>query len=131
MSHEPTRPAQPQTPSPAILDAAALARLGELDPDGRRGVVGRVLAAFEASLSRMLVQIESLRVEPDAVALSTVAHTLKSSAASVGALALSQACAEIERRRRGGDTRNAGDDVEALLAGGHAALAAVRAILRP
>ena len=39
------------------LDAAALARLRELDPEGRHGVLPRVLGAFEASLARMLAQL--------------------------------------------------------------------------
>ena len=48
---------EPTMPKKAVvavhLDEQALARLRELDPDGRQGVVMRVLAAFETSLARM------------------------------------------------------------------------------
>ncbi len=120
-----------RAPRNTTLDAAALARLRELDPDGRHGVVVRVLAAFEASLSRMLAQLREQRENADATAVKDIAHTLKSSSASVGALELTGACTEIERRVRGGDTSALRADVERLLDEGEAALAAVAAMLRP
>jgi hypothetical protein len=116
---------------PVTLDASALARLRELDPEGRHGVVQRVLAAFETSLARMLGQLEAQLDDPQATVVTGVAHTLKSSAASVGALRLAASCAEIERRTRDGGAPAQRHDVERLIAEGEAALAAVRAILRP
>jgi len=116
---------------PATLDAAALARLRELDPDGRHGVVLRVLAAFETSLGRMLGQLRTELDAGDPAVVAGIAHTLTSSSASVGALALSARCAEIERRLR---EKAAGDlraDVQRLLAEGEVALHAVGSMLRP
>lgn len=118
-------------PSPVALDAAALRRLRELDPDGSHGVVVRVLGAFETSLARMLGQLEAQRVDGDPAAVCGIAHTLKSSSASVGALALSAACAEVEARLRAGPPATLGRDVDHLLAEGRTALAAVGAMLRP
>lgn len=115
---------------PVTLDAAALARLRELDPQGRQGVVARVLAAFEASLTRMLEQLAAERDGGQAQVVRAVAHTLKSSAASVGALRLASACAEVERRVRAGGPTAQRHDVDWLLLEGEAALAAVRAMLR-
>jgi hypothetical protein len=83
------------------LDAAALDRLRQLDPGGRLGVVRRVLAAYETSLVRMLAQLEAARSSADAAAVAAIAHTLKSSSASVGALGLAAACADVEARLRG------------------------------
>jgi len=60
-----------------------------------------------------------------------IAHTLKSSSASVGALALSARCAEIERRLREGADGDLQADVQRLLAEGEAALRAVGSMLRP
>ena len=60
-----------------------------------------------------------------------LAHTLKSSSASVGALALAAACAQVESRMREGRTTNLRDDVDLLLDQGKVALAAVGAMLRP
>ena len=126
-------PAPPQGARPRFvaLDATALARLRELDPDGRHGVVMRVLAAFETSLARMLVQLAAQREDGDAGVVSGIAHTLKSSSASVGALALAQACAEVERRLRAGEPGDLGVDVARLVQEGELALAAVGAMLRP
>lgn len=119
-----------ENPPDSGLDAQALARLRELDPDGRLGVVNRVLAAFEKSVQRMLVQLEAQRDAPDAQAVASLAHTLKSSSASVGALGLSRVCAEVEARLRKGDTSAMHLDMARLIAEGQAALLAVGAILR-
>jgi HPt (histidine-containing phosphotransfer) domain-containing protein len=91
----------PQADEPTPLDAQALARLRELDPDGRHGVLTRVLQAFDTSLARMIVQLQAQSEAGDPQVVAAIAHTLKSSSASVGALALSQACAEVEARWRG------------------------------
>jgi HPt (histidine-containing phosphotransfer) domain-containing protein len=115
---------------PVTLDAAALARLRELDPEGRLGVVDRVLRAFETSLTRMVGQLVNERSGGNAAVVSAVAHTLKSSSASVGALALSRACADVEKRLRNGDPGDLTAEIERLLAESDAALAAVRAMLR-
>ncbi|MDP2004860.1 MAG: Hpt domain-containing protein [Rubrivivax sp.] len=125
-------PPQPTTPEGAgvQLDAEALARLRELDPDGRHGVLGRVLQAFETSLARMLLQLEAQAAGGDEAVVAGVAHTLKSSAASVGALALAQTCAEVERRLRTGAPGSLAGDIERLLQAGGAALVAVKAMLR-
>jgi HPt (histidine-containing phosphotransfer) domain-containing protein len=112
------------------LDAQALARLHELDPDGRLGVVNRVLAAFENSVRRMVTQLEAQRDAGDAKLVANVAHTLKSSSASVGALSLSRACAEVEAKLRKGDTSGLHLDISRLISEGQAALLAVGAILR-
>jgi HPt (histidine-containing phosphotransfer) domain-containing protein len=105
--------------------------LRELDPDGRHGVVMRVLAAFETSLSRMLVQLAAQSDDGDAGVVSGIAHTLKSSSQSVGALALAQACTDVERRLRAGEAGDLDADVARLLQEGEGALLAVGAMLRP
>lgn len=117
---------------PPRLDAAALARLRELDPDGRHGVVTRVLTAFETSLARMMGQLQAeQRDDGDAGAVANVAHTLKSSAASVGALELSRLCAEVERRLRENRPGDLNADIARLLAAAEHAQRAVAAMLRP
>ena len=125
------KPEAPTPISPPRLDAAALARLRELDPDGRHGVVMRVLNAFEASLQRMTAQLQAERAAGNPGVVATVAHTLKSSAASVGALDLSRACSDVERRLREEQPGNLDADIARLLAAAEAALVAVGAMLRP
>jgi HPt (histidine-containing phosphotransfer) domain-containing protein len=84
----------------ALLDAASLDRLRELDPGGRNGLLQRVLRTYTQSLERLLVQWRAARAAGDNNALRVIAHTLKSSSASVGALELSALCADVEARLR-------------------------------
>jgi len=79
-----------------VLDAEALQRLLELDPDGRSRLLERVLRAFESSAKRLGEQFRDARTRGDMAGIRHVVHTLKSSSASIGALALARICAEIE-----------------------------------
>ena len=115
------------------LDAGAVSRLRELDPDGRHGVVTRVMKAFEASLSRMMGQLSAQLVDPgrgDPAVLVSVAHTLKSSSASVGAMSLARACAEVEQGVRSGTLTDIDVQARRLVAECERALTAVTAMLR-
>jgi HPt (histidine-containing phosphotransfer) domain-containing protein len=87
----------------AVLDEACMAELRALDPDGKAQLVRRVLAAYQASLAKQLAQMRASRAAGDWEQVARAAHTLKSSSASVGALALSALCADIERQVREGD----------------------------
>ena len=91
-----------------VLDAACLAELRALDPDGRAQLVKRVLATYQTSLVRLVEQLRQARAEATWEQVSRVAHTLKSSSASIGALSLARLCAEIERLLRTGDHEGAG-----------------------
>lgn len=133
-SHESHMTSAPDSPRPgaAPLDSAALQRLRSLDPEGRHGVVRRVLVTYEAALTR---QLEQLRAElaapstPGMASLGALAHTLKSSSASVGASALAAACAALELRLRQGAQAQT-HDVAELIVLGEAALDSVRTMLR-
>ena len=81
---------------PAVIDADALRRLAELDPTGANRLLQRVFQAFESSVLRMLPQLQSALDSGDMPGVRHVAHTLKSSSASMGAIKLSRLCAEIE-----------------------------------
>ena len=92
------------TPAPAaaVLDPQALERLRELDPGGQSKLLARVVDAFSTSVSRLLPQINKALDAGDLSAIHHVAHTLKSSSASIGATHLSRLCAEIEETARAG-----------------------------
>ena len=79
-----------------VLDAEAIARLRDLDPNGASGLVGRVLHAFETSAGRLLPQLRAAQQSGDTAGVRFVAHTLKSSSASIGAVRFSALCAELE-----------------------------------
>ena len=101
-----------------VLDPVALARLRELDPRGENQLVERVLKAFQTSAARLLPQLQTARQANDRTTVRLVAHTLKSSSASIGAIALSQLCSELETMIR----NDAGEDIEPAVAAMTAAL---------
>ncbi len=86
----------PQPLNATVLDAEALDRLRELDPTGKSRLLERVLRAFHSSASRLAQQFGEARERGDMEGIRHVVHTLKSSSASIGALALARLCAEIE-----------------------------------
>jgi HPt (histidine-containing phosphotransfer) domain-containing protein len=136
MSDDPSDPTDLAHPVPAAdrsfvpLDADALARLRTLDPDGRMGVVQRVLATFDTSLTRMLAQLRAERDAPQPEVLRSVAHQLKSSAAAVGALELAAVCAALEADVRAGGCTDLPARTQRLIDAGERALRAVEAMLR-
>lgn len=85
---------------PSALDEGALSRLAELDPAGKNRLLARVLKAFEGATARLVPQLEAARAGNDLSGIRHVAHTLKSSSASIGALRLSGLCAEVEAMAR-------------------------------
>lgn len=121
----------PDRDAPPPLDEQALARLRELDPDGRMGVLNRVLQAYDTSLARMTEQLRAEQEGGNAEVVAGIAHTLKSSSASVGALALAQACGEVEARLRAGPAADLRHDIDLLLRLAEQAQHSVAAILRP
>jgi HPt (histidine-containing phosphotransfer) domain-containing protein len=112
------------------LDPDALARLQALDPDGRLGVVRRVLETFQTSLARMLAQLQAEQAQPQAEVVRAIAHQLKSSAAAVGALPLAAVCAEVEASLRAGTCTDLAADTARMAAQACRALRAVEAMLR-
>lgn len=119
------------TPPTAItLDAAALSRLRELDPDGRAGVMQRVMRTFDTSLTQTLGALALAGQRGDAIELRHLAHTLKSSSASVGALELSQACARLEVLARDNRAMDIPAVLAELLGAGAMAQHAVRVLMR-
>lgn len=111
------------------LDPQAIARLRELDPQGQQGVLLRVLRAYEASLAHHLVEIVRAADGGGPELLARTVHTLKSSSAAVGALALAQRCAEIEQLTRVEGRMPEPAALQALAAQARAVRATVAAML--
>jgi HPt (histidine-containing phosphotransfer) domain-containing protein len=97
-----------------VLDELALQRLRDLDPTGENQLLARVIQAFQTSAARLLPQLQEARRGGDWAAVRHVAHTLKSSSASIGAIKLSQLCAEIETRIRTDKLENVDPRVDAM-----------------
>jgi len=101
-------------PAVMTLDVDALDRLRELDPAGKGHLLERVLRAFETSAARLSLQFREARKSDDMNGIRHVAHTLKSSSASIGALALARLCAEIEASIRAGSLAGLPDRLDAM-----------------
>lgn len=105
-------------PQPAAqLDPEAIRRLRELDPSGGNKLLERVVAAFSNSLDRLLPDLVRARAAatPDLAVVRHVSHTLKSSSASLGAMALSARCADIEAMARDGRVEGLAEQLDAML----------------
>jgi HPt (histidine-containing phosphotransfer) domain-containing protein len=113
-----------------VLDAAALARLSELDPQGNGALLQRVLATYANSLERTRNELVRVRQPLQPEALRHLAHTLKSSSASVGALALSALCAQVEQHARSPQPGDIGTLLDAMEAEMQRVAGAVQAMLR-
>ena len=112
-----------------VLDAQALQRLRELDPTGENQLMDRVLKAFDNSVARLVPQLVESQQTGDLTGVRHVAHTLKSSSASIGAIKLSQICAEIEYMIRQGTSTDLEARVDAMRAEIELVLDSLRALL--
>lgn len=115
--------------APCVLDRDSLDKLRALDPEGRADILLRVLGTYEGSLKRLMAQFEGARVTQDLTVLRHVAHTLRSSSASIGALQFSRCCLEVETRIREGRSADLAVALDTMAIEGERAAAAVRAML--
>jgi len=101
----------------AQLDPEAIRRLRELDPSGGNKLLERVVTAFSNSLDRLLPDLARARegATLDMGVIRHVSHTLKSSSASLGAMALSARCADIEAMARDGQAQGLPEQLDAML----------------
>jgi len=86
----------------------------------------RVFQAFETSLNRLLPQLEQARNTTDAAGVRLVAHTLKSSSATIGAVQLSKVCAEVEAMAQESRLDAAASGIEHILSEAQAVREALR-----
>jgi HPt (histidine-containing phosphotransfer) domain-containing protein len=86
-------------PAP-ILDPRAFKRLTEWGGEALRG---RIVALFLGQARERLDQVERGWAQQNLAEVERGAHSLKSSAANVGALALSEAAGKLERAAEDGD----------------------------
>lgn len=78
------------------LNASSLGALRALDPSGGSAFLRRVLETYLRSLDKHLDAIRAARDASDLNGLRAVAHTLKSSSSSIGALVFAASSADLE-----------------------------------
>ena len=88
--------------SELALDPAPLRLLGELDRDGSGRILKLAIEKFLAHGAVALAAMDSAAAAGDGAELLRHVHSMKSSSASLGAMALSGQCQAIEREIRGG-----------------------------
>lgn len=109
----------------SVLDADALAKLRELDPTGVNCFVVRILATYQRSVASLGGKLREARRDGDTDAIRRIVHTLKSSSAHVGALALAKICDGIEKEIVGNSGADLNADLDAVIRELAVALSAV------
>jgi HPt (histidine-containing phosphotransfer) domain-containing protein len=109
-----------------VLDPAVIAGLRQLDPGGQSRLIQRVVTAFESSTDRLVPHLIESHRRGDMAGIRHVAHTLKSSAASVGGAQLSAICAELEALVRQEQHADLKPRIDALVAESKVLLNALR-----
>ncbi|WP_088278289.1 response regulator [Ideonella sp. A 288] len=101
----PTQPSSPDAPVPAPQAPAAALDLGHglMSVGGRAEAYRRVLQLFVADIDSLRQQLRAALSAGDRLALSRLAHSTKSAAASIGAQALSAAALALEHAAGQGD----------------------------
>lgn len=94
--------AQPSRAEEAVIDLAVLDSLRAIDESGGNGLAKEVVGLFVRDAAKSWSQVQSAAAASDATALAKAAHTLKSSAANVGAVQLADGCRKIEALAREG-----------------------------
>lgn len=110
---------------PAI-DPAAFARLADITGDDPAFLAELVDTYLEDGAAQVAA-LRAAAAAGDIAALVRPAHTLKSSSASIGAIALAEHCRALEADARAGDVTDPAGRVDVIAGGFAAAHAALRA----
>jgi CheY-like chemotaxis protein len=97
-----------------VIDRDVLAGLCE-DLDNSQAV-RQIVKAFLDRLPLVLAQLRDAAAREDQAAILAAAHGLKGTSATLGALALSEQCAELERLARAGQLREVPARLDAVVA---------------
>jgi len=105
----------PPGPEDSKLSTKALDMLRGLEDDDNRGIVRRVMSMFLDTTPDQLETLRSAGINGDTHKLRIASHTLKSSSAAIGAMALSDFCAKLETLARDGRVEEAVPLVEEIV----------------
>ncbi len=89
------------------IDQAALDNIRELQKEGEDSVLCRIVDMYFGNAAELLMNLRAAIEASDAEAVRMAAHTLKSSSANVGAVALSAQCKLLEKIARKGNLEDA------------------------
>lgn len=83
-----------------VIDLHALKAIASLQRPGKPDLLKRVVELFKSESPKGIMQLQDGLAQGDLQAVRNAAHTMKSSSAYVGALALSERCRDLERAAR-------------------------------
>jgi HPt (histidine-containing phosphotransfer) domain-containing protein len=104
----------PPADIPVVIDLNAVNRIRAIQGKDDGSLFERVVAQFGETAPSLVARLRTQYRSGDSEAVWRTAHSLKSSAAALGAGRLSRRCAEIEVLARGGDTLSVGGLLDAL-----------------
>ncbi|NNM00291.1 MAG: Hpt domain-containing protein, partial [Gammaproteobacteria bacterium] len=91
----------------ATLDPARLESIRSLQGDYGADLLERIIQIFLQSSPKLLEKMQEAAATANAAQLASAAHSLKSSAANLGATALAALCRDLEKMGRADDMGNA------------------------
>jgi two-component system sensor histidine kinase/response regulator len=97
-----------------ILDQAILDDLRALDRAGEGSFLRQIIGVFEQQASEIVEQLTAAASSGDTAQLAALAHKLKGSARTVGAVELGDQCERLERETRGGELQELNRQLEDL-----------------
>ena len=83
-----------------VLDLAVLDKYRKRERPGRKNLLDRIVDAYLKQSPQHIDQLRKAILDGDSNGIEAAAHTLKSSSANVGAMALSALCQELETQGR-------------------------------
>lgn len=101
-------------PERIILDHEILNGIREMGGSHGNQILTQVIEEFLEDLPQQVKAIESAIAQLDAEALRKSAHSLRSSSANLGGIALSEFCAELERLAQAGEVTSAMKQLDQL-----------------
>jgi HPt (histidine-containing phosphotransfer) domain-containing protein len=109
----------------SALDAEALAEIAQLERSVRPGLLAQLVGLFEDTGALLLAELDAGLASADAPRIRAAAHSFKSTARNIGAVALGEVCAGIEAAAAQPSPR-----LRAQVAAAHAEFAASQRALR-
>ena len=107
------RPGSRSSPPPAdLIDQVALDRLRAIAPDDT--AFGQLIASFTSNGASTLAQLVDAAGAGNVADVTRFAHTLKSNAASFGAVDLADRCSLLEAQARAGSIDDLDDQVTSI-----------------
>ncbi len=92
---------------PMVLDVTVLENIRRMERNGSPGLMARLADLYQRNTTTLLEQLRGAAKLGEREGLRTVAHTLKSSSANVGATRMQGLCKELEMMARAGPVPDA------------------------